>query len=354
MQQSPQQQKFLIILSCNWSRVGISKCWLPCSDMCDHDEWDLSAWYTGVFLTCIDIFPSCSHDQTVGSVREDFSALLLAVEVCFPAALAGAADWSRVGSAGIVGQTFSVSWHNSDLKHSCSTLSKARSLQSENERMSSHHKDSHFSRSGSFFPLLYGNAEMINNEHIPVAAFVLYSLSLLGCHLFVLNVKKNKYRNRQCSGARAAGKVKLAWNWIYVFFYSVYLLHGNISIKHRKGLHCLEIISSSLWNVIIFVNMLALGDFCNWHWELGCPMFPSLPDALPLHLLPCYFFLGCWFYYFLAFILYCEWVSPLGKYQLWRYRTQERATAKFQWGFANLLILVLLCKKQLFFFFLIK
>lgn len=80
-------------------------------------------------------------------------------------------------------------------------------------------------------------------------------------------------------------------------------------------------------------------------------MFLSLPDSLPLHLLSCYFFPGCWFYYFLVFILYCERVSPLGKYQLWRYRTQERATAKFQWGFANLLILLLLCKKQLFFFF---
>lgn len=91
-------------------------------------------------------------------------------------------------------------------------MSKARSLQSENERMSSHHKDSNFSRSSSFFLLLYGNAGVINNEHIPVAAVALCSLSLLGCHLFILNVKKSKYGNRQCSAARAAGKVKLAWD----------------------------------------------------------------------------------------------------------------------------------------------
>lgn len=51
--------------------------------------------------------------------------------------------------------------------------------------------------SGSFFPLpLYGNAGMINNQHVSVAAFVLYSLNLLSCHLFILNLRRNKYRNR--------------------------------------------------------------------------------------------------------------------------------------------------------------
>lgn len=50
--------------------------------------------------------------------------------------------------------------------------------------------------SSSFFLPLYGNAGMINNQHISVAAFVLYSLNLLGCHLLILNLRRHKYRNR--------------------------------------------------------------------------------------------------------------------------------------------------------------
>lgn len=79
----------------------------------------------------------------------------------------------------------------------CCAPSKACSWQIENERMPSRHKKSHFSRIRFFFPLpLYGNAGMINNQHISVAAFVPYSLNLLSCHLFILNLRRNKYRNR--------------------------------------------------------------------------------------------------------------------------------------------------------------
>lgn len=77
MEQISQQQKFLVILSCNWFRVGISNRWLPCSDT--WSWWVRSAslihrcpfalhWY----------FPTLFHDQTVGHMAEDFSGLLLA------------------------------------------------------------------------------------------------------------------------------------------------------------------------------------------------------------------------------------------------------------------------------------
>lgn len=110
-----------------------------------------------------------------------------------------------------------ASWQNPCSELSCCAPSKARSLQVENEGMSSHHIESHFSRIRFFFLLLHGNAGMINNQHISVAAFVLYSLNLLGCHLLILNLRRNKYRNRWWSNPGISEKVKLVCDWICAF-----------------------------------------------------------------------------------------------------------------------------------------
>lgn len=160
------------------------------------------------------------------------------VRVCFLARFAGTADGA--GSAGTAGQAFSASWKNRYFEMVFCAPSKARSLQIANESMSSHHKDSNFSRIRFFFFFLplYGNAGMINNQHISVAAFVLYSLNLLGCHLFILNLRRNKYRNRWCSNPRAFEEVKLACDLnIGILYYSICLLRENISLKHKRGLH---------------------------------------------------------------------------------------------------------------------
>lgn len=161
------------------------------------------------------------------------------VQVCFLACFAGAADGA--GSAGTAGQVFSASWQNTYFEMVCYAPSKACSVQIENERMCSHHKDSNFSRIRFFFFLpLYGNAGMINNQHISVAAFVLYSLNLLGCHLFILNLRRNKYRKRGCSnpGASERGSLPMIeYIYICILYFSVCLLHENISLKHKRGLH---------------------------------------------------------------------------------------------------------------------
>lgn len=146
-------------------------------------------------------------------VRSSSAAgLMCTVQVGFPFRLVFLFGWSCGWTAG---QAVSASWQNTYCKMGCCAPSKACSLQIENEGMSSHHKDSNFSRIRGFFFPLYRNAGMINNQHISVAAFVLYSLNLLGCHLFILSLRRNKSRNRGCSNPRTSEEMKLACDWMY-------------------------------------------------------------------------------------------------------------------------------------------
>lgn len=126
---------------------------------------------------------------------------------------------------------------------------------------------------------------MINNQHISVAAFVLYSLNLLGCHLFILSIRKSKYRNRQCSSAGPSGKAKLAWDWICGYF--IILCTSCVKIFHFN--------TKESWNnLCVHVECYHLGEgigavklpsvLCG---ELVLRIFPSLLATLILHL-SCY------------------------------------------------------------------
>lgn len=113
--------------------------------------------------------------------------------------------------------------------------------------------------SGSFFLPLYGNAGMINNQHISVTTFVLHSLKLLGCHLFIWNLSRNKDRNRWCGNPWASGEViRLGWN-ICNSYYSRCLLHENISLQHKRSSVCFQVNNlSSPRSVTILVSVQAV------------------------------------------------------------------------------------------------
>lgn len=95
--------------------------------------------------------------------------------------------------------------------------------------------------SSSLFLPFYGNAGMINNQHISVAAFVLYSLNLLGCHLLILNLRRNKCRNRWCSNPRSSEEVKLACDWIYAFCIILYAFCVKIFHLNTKEVFILSL-----------------------------------------------------------------------------------------------------------------
>lgn len=124
------------ILSCNWCGVPetvtyvVTKRSLGWAYKCPSD----------LLLN----FPQVC-DRTVGNLGGDFSGLLFGklfffCLFCWSCCWSGLC-WDRRSSIQCA------------LAMSCCTPSKACALQIENEKMSSHHKDSNFSRSGSFFSL---------------------------------------------------------------------------------------------------------------------------------------------------------------------------------------------------------